>query len=160
MIEIVNSECQGRTQSSFLITPIPLHLSNKPKCFQPGVRATGKLLKVNVGCFLGKYYFVSFFKNIRIKIHFPLIGPMLDFFPSSLADLKISQFDEQNLCHQQIVFQLMRDCCQDLSILERTIILKKSPAVHELVTVKMLDQSKEHVVIYHLRTFNKLQKCT
>ena len=78
---------------------------------------------------------------------------MLDFFSVIISWLKISQFDEQNLCHQQIVFQLMRDCCQDLSILVRTIILKKSPAVHEVVTVKMLDQSKEHVVIHHLRNF-------
>ena len=80
MMEIVNSEYLGRTYSSFLITPIPLHISNKPKCFWPGVRVTGKLLKVNVGCFLGKYCFVGFFKQIRIKRQFPLIDPVLDFF--------------------------------------------------------------------------------
>ena len=78
---------------------------------------------------------------------------MLDFFPSSLVDLMISQYHEQKLYHQQIVFQLLEDIYQDLCILERTIILKKIPAVHQLVTVKMLGQPKEHAVIYHLRNF-------
>ena len=68
---------------------------------------------------------------------------------------------EKLIYHQQVVLQLMKDCCLDhLCILEKTVVRKYSPEVHQraLVTMKILDHSKDCVEVYYLRNYNKVSQ--